>query len=229
MARARILLVEDDPDIVRVVRAYLEREGFEVEVAYDGKEGLERALGAPPALVVLDWMLPGLDGLEVLRHLRGALEVPVIMLTARGEAQDRLAGFGHGVDDYVPKPFHPPELVARVKAVLRRSQQERPSELIQKGHLLIDPVKREVTLAGEPVLLSSLEFDLLLMLAGNPGRVFRRDELLDRVWGREFTGVDRVVDVHISNLRQKLERHPDCSPLFQTLRGVGYKFSEELA
>ncbi len=111
--------------------------------------------------------------------------------------------------------------------VLRRSQQDRPSEPIQKGELVIDPVKREVTMSGEPVLLSSLEFDLLLMLAGNPGRVFRRHELLDRVWGREFTGVDRVVDVHISNLRQKLERHPDCPPLFQTLRGVGYKFTEE--
>lgn len=227
MAKERILIVEDDPDIVRIVRAYLEREGFEVEAAFDGKSGVEGALSTPPALVVLDWMLPGLDGLEVLRQLRGVLNVPIIMLTARGEAQDRLAGFDHGADDYVPKPFHPPELVARVKAVLRRSQQDRPSEPIQKGSLLIDPVKREVTLAGELVLLSSLEFDLLLTLAGNPGRVFRRDELLDRVWGREFTGVDRVVDVHISNLRQKLERHPACPPLFQTLRGVGYKFTEE--
>lgn len=229
MTTKRILLIEDDPDIVRIVKTYLEYEGFEVEVAYDGKEGLKSALSAPPALVVLDWMLPSLDGLEVLRQLRSALAVPVIMLTARGEAQDRLAGFGYGADDYVPKPFHPPELMARVKAVLRRSQQDRASEPIQKGNLLIDPVKREVTLAGKPVLLSSLEFDLLLMLAENPGRVFRRDELLDRVWGREFTGVDRVVDVHISNLRQKLERRPDCPPLFQTLRGVGYKFSEELA
>ena len=227
MTTKRILLIEDDPDIVRIVKTYLEFEGFKVVVAYDGKDGLKSALGAPPALVVLDWMLPSLDGMEILRHLRSTLDVPVIMLTARGEAQDRLAGFGYGADDYVPKPFHPPELMARVKAVLRRSQQERPRDPIQHGNLIIDPVKREVLLAGEPVLLSSLEFNLLLMLAENPGRVFRRDELLDRVWGRDFIGVDRVVDVHISNLRQKLEYQPGCPALFQTLRGVGYKFIEE--
>jgi two-component system alkaline phosphatase synthesis response regulator PhoP len=227
VALESIRVIEDDPDIARVVTTYLRHAGFSVESAADGREGLRRALNASPALVVLDWMLPGLDGMEVLRRLRERQGTPVIMLTARGEADDRLAGFEHGADDYVPKPFHPQELVARVRAVLRRGRLESPDERLQVGELVIDKEKREVMLAGEGLPLTSLEFDLLHALAAHPGRVFRRNELLDRVWGSDFTGVDRVVDVHISNLRQKLERG-GLPPLLQTVRGVGYKFEEAL-
>lgn len=209
-----------------MVRAYLEHAGFAVAVAYDGRRGLQAALEAPPALIVLDWMLPEFDGIELLRRLKGSRDIPVIMLTARGEAGDRLTGFGLGVDDYVAKPFHPPELVARVKAVLRRSRREPPTEPLQRGELVIDPERRQVTLAGQPATLTTLEFDLLLTLAMHPGRVFRRDELLDRVWGADFTGVDRVVDVHISNLRQKLASTGGPS-LINTVRGIGYTFTEE--
>ncbi|MDQ3398056.1 MAG: response regulator transcription factor [Deinococcota bacterium] len=226
MSNTRILLIEDDPDIARVVETYLRRSGFEVEVVYDGPSGLARALAAPPALIVLDLMLPGLDGFELLKRLRPTLATPVIMLTARGEAEDRLQGFEHGADDYVPKPFHPPELVARVKAVLRRAQPERTDERLEVGDLSIDPGKRTVTRAGEALDLTAVEFDLLLVFAANPGRVFRRDDLLDRVWGRDFVGVDRVVDVHVSNLRQKLEPDPGNPRYLLTLRRVGYKFTE---
>ncbi len=226
MSSTRILLVEDDPDIARVVETYLRRSGFEVEVVCDGPSGLARALAAPPALIVLDLMLPGLDGFELLKRLRPTLATPVIMLTARGEAEDRLQGFEHGADDYVPKPFHPPELVARVKAVLRRAQPERTDERLEVGDLSIDPGKRTVTRAGEALDLTAVEFDLLLVFAANPGRVFRRDDLLDRVWGRDFVGVDRVVDVHVSNLRQKLEPDPGNPRYLLTLRRVGYKFTE---
>jgi DNA-binding response OmpR family regulator len=149
------------------------------------------------------------------------------MLTARGEAEDRLKGFEHGADDYVPKPFHPPELVARVQAVLRRTQPARTTEVIEVGDLSIDPDKRTVTRAGATLDLTAVEFDLLLVFAANPGRVFRRDDLLNRVWGRDFVGVDRVVDVHVSNLRQKLELDPGNPRYLLTLRRVGYKFSEE--
>lgn len=226
MARARILVIEDDADTSRVLRAYLEHDGFEVDTATDGTTGLERALEERADLIVLDWMLPGLDGIEVLRRLRPDVRTPVILLTARGEPDDRLRGFEHGADDYVPKPFHPPELVARVHAVLRRSQPSGSDDPIQVGNLVIDPERRQVLLWGEKVGLTPLEFDLLHLLAANPGRVFRRDELLDRVWGRDFTGVDRVVDVHMSNLRQKLDRHADPAFL-QTVRGVGYAFRED--
>jgi two-component system alkaline phosphatase synthesis response regulator PhoP len=220
-----ILIIEDDPDISRVVTTYLVHAGFAVECVSNGKEGFRRAIDAPPALVVLDWMLPGMDGMELLKRLREEQGTPVIMLTARGEAEDRLAAFDQGVDDYVPKPFHPKELVARVRAVLRRGRQESSEKLLRQGELLIDVERREVLLADERLQLTSLEFDLLRTLASHPGRVFRRNELLDRVWGRDFTGVDRVVDVHISNLRQKLERG-ERQAYLRTVRGVGYKFEE---
>ena len=226
MMKARILVIEDDPDITRVVRAYLEHSGFEVDTAVDGPSGLDLALEEQADLIVLDWMLPGLDGIELLQRLRPDVHTPVILLTARGEAEDRLQGFEHGADDYVPKPFHPPELVARVQAVLRRSQPADPKEVVHVGELVIDPQRRQVRLAGEEVNLTSLEFNLLHLLATNPGRVFRRNELLDRVWGPDFTGVDRVVDVHVSNLRQKIERNADSSYV-QTVRGVGYAFRED--
>lgn len=148
MTRERILVIEDDPDIVRIVRAYLERDGFQVEVAHDGVSGFARALDAPPALVLLDWMLPGLDGLQLLARLREESDLPVVMLTARGEADDRLEGFAYGADDYIPKPFHPPELVARVKAVLRRSRAGEPGGPLVRGDLTVDPVKRTAVRAG---------------------------------------------------------------------------------
>ena len=225
---AKILLIEDDRDIVRVVRAYLEREGFTVEVAPDGPSGLNAVLASPPALVILDWMLPGLSGLEVLRRLRRETYMPVIMLTARTEEADRVLGLELGADDYVSKPFSPRELVARVRAVLRRPGSAPGSENTPRtlGPLLIDPAKRTVRRAGVPVEVTTLEFDLLTTLTDQPGRVFSRDELLTRVWGADFTGVDRVVDVHVSNLRRKLEATPEHPTLLLTVRGVGYKASE---
>ena len=222
----RILIVEDDPDIVRVVEAYLQREGFATDVASDGAAGLAAALATPPALIVLDWMLPQLDGEAFMRRLRPVQNTPVVMLTARGDETDRLQGFALGADDYLPKPFSPRELVARVRAVLRRAGTEPVlPAAFDRGALRIDPLRRCVSFAGRGVELTTLEFDLLHALAAQPGRVWRRDELLDRVWGRDFTGVDRVVDVHVSNLRAKLERVCD-PPLLLTIRGVGYKFAE---
>lgn len=225
---ARILIVEDDPDIVQVVKVYLERSSFFVEVASDGPTGLSKAVHTSPTLIVLDWMLPGLDGLEFMKRLRLTHVTPVIMLTARNEEADRVLGLEFGADDYITKPFSPRELVARVKAVLRRMEPlaEGADTQLQRGSLRIDPSYRRVTIADREVELTTLEFDLLHALARQPGRVFRRNELLDRVWGRNFAGVDRVVDVHISNLRQKLERFPETCGQIVTVRGVGYKFQE---
>jgi DNA-binding response OmpR family regulator len=221
----RILIVEDDPDVIRVARAYLEREGFTVETAQDGLAGLHAALERPPTLIVLDWMLPHLDGLAFLERLRKAQRTPVIMLTARTEESDRVVGLELGADDYIPKPFSPRELVARVRAVLRRAKPaaKDEEEVLVHGELQIDPRHRTVERAGRRVDLTALEFDLLYALAGAPGRVFSRDELLDRVWGQDFTGVDRVVDVHVSNLRQKLAT-VGADAMLVTVRGVGYKF-----
>ena len=222
----RILVVEDDEDAARVVRAYLERDGFEVEVARDGVAGLELALERPPDLVVLDWMLPGLDGLSFLRALRRDEAVPVIMLTARSEEGDRIAGLEAGADDYVVKPFSPRELSARVRAVLRRAPADEaaPAEamVLEVAGLRVDGARRRVEAGGQALELSALEFDLLAALAAAPGRVFSRNELIERVWGPDFAGVDRVVDVHISNLRQKLEA-AGLRGVVGTVRGVGYR------
>ena len=228
MEHGRILIVEDDPDVVNVASAYLEREGYRVKVARDGLTGLDLALSAPPSLIVLDWMLPGIDGLEFMRRLRKEQRTPVIMLTARKEEADRILGLELGADDYLGKPFSPRELVARVKAVLRRSHPEEPQAVLELGPLYIDPGHRRVRLNEVYLDLTKVEFDLLYTLACLPGRVFARNELLDRVWGDDFSGVDRVVDVHISNLRQKLEAAAPGTELVLTLRGLGYKFREEL-
>ncbi len=227
--KGQILVVEDDPGIVRALKAYLEREGFDVAVAADGLFALKRTLTEPPALIVLDWMLPGLDGLEFMRRLRQEQRTPVIMLTARTEENDRILGLELGADDYVTKPFSPRELVARVKAVLRRTElpDEGDDAVLTAGSLQLDFGKRTVTRAGTPLALTVLEFKLLYTLMRQPGRVFSRDELLNRVWGPDFTGVDRVVDVHISHLRRRLEADPDTPTRVLTVRGVGYKLAEE--
>jgi two-component system, OmpR family, alkaline phosphatase synthesis response regulator PhoP len=224
----RILVVEDDLGIARAVRAYLEKEGFEVDVVTDGLLALQRALAEAPLLIVLDWMLPGLDGLEFMRRLRQEQRTPIIMLTARIEENDRILGLEFGADDYVTKPFSPRELVARVKAVLRRTEnaEERDPEVLVAGPLVIDLVRHTVTCDDAPLELTVLEFNLLHTLANQPGRVFTRDELLSRVWGTDFVGVDRVVDVHVSHLRHKLEADPEVPTLILTVRGVGYKLAE---
>lgn len=221
----RVLIVEDDLDVVRVVEAFLRREGYDVEVARDGLAGLSAALDGSPDLIVLDWMLPQLDGPEVVRRLRRERDTPVIMLTARTEEDDRIAGLDVGADDYVTKPFSPRELVARVGAVLRRlgGPAAEPHERIEDGGLVIDAAARTVERDGVRTELTTVEFDLLWTLASDAGRVFRRGELLDRVRGEDFAGVDRVVDVHVSNLRQKLATL-GVDGRVVTVRSVGYKF-----
>jgi len=215
-------LVEDDADVVRVVRAYLERDGFSVAVESDGESGLRHALAKPPDLVVLDWMLPRLSGLDVLKRLREATATPVILLTARSDEMDRVIGLELGADDYVVKPFSPRELVARVRAVLRRGESARAEpEAVTVGRLHLDERRREAAVDGHPLPLTTLEFDLLLAFARAPGRVFSREELIERVWGPAFEGGDRVVDVHVSNVRQKLVA-AGAEGLLRTVRGVGY-------
>ncbi|HVM40736.1 MAG TPA: response regulator transcription factor [Acidimicrobiia bacterium] len=223
----RVLVVEDDPTVAEVVERYLEREGFEVTSVGDGAVALERALAEPPDLVVLDLMLPGLDGLEVCRRLRDVAPVPVIMLTAKGDEQDRVAGLDLGADDYVTKPFSPRELTARVKAVLRRAQapveaSEPPAELVA-GDLLIDLAAREVRRNGGLVTLTAKEFDLLSFLAARPRQVFGREELLEQVWGWTY-GDAATVTVHIRRLREKVEDDPSNPRRITTVWGVGYRF-----
>ncbi len=217
-----ILIVEDDPDVVRVARAYLEREGYAVLVESDGEAGLLRARAARPDLVVLDWMLPNASGLDVLRGLRADGGVPVLMLTARTDEADRVLGLELGADDYLTKPYSPRELVARVGAVLRRTAATvAADEVLRHGALEVDVGARIARLDGRDVDLTTLEFDLLHAFAAAPARVFRRDELIERVWGGAYDGNDRVVDVHVSNLRQKLAEAGGAD-LIRTVRGVGY-------
>ena len=224
---ARVLIIEDDPNVAEVVARYLEREGYRVETVADGAEGLDQALRDPPDLVVLDLMLPSLGGLEVCRRLRAAAPVPVIMLTARGEEADRIAGLELGADDYVAKPFSPRELTARVKAVLRRAtgplaSQQDPVTL-RAGDLEVDVGSHEAMLAGQLVWLTAKEFDLLVHLMRHPRRAFRREELLDQVWGFNY-GDTSTVTVHIRRLREKIEADPSAPRFVCTVRGVGYRF-----
>jgi DNA-binding response OmpR family regulator len=224
---ARVLIIEDDPNVAEVVGRYLSREGYEVEIAVDGASGLERALSDPPELVVLDLMLPNLGGLEVCRRIRASAPVPVIILTALGEEADRIVGLELGADDYVAKPFSPRELTARVKAVLRRATgplapQSGPA-VLRAGDLEVDPTAHEARLAGELVALTAKEFDLLQYLMENPRRAFRREELLDRVWGFSY-GDTSTVTVHIRRLREKIEADPSAPRYVKTVWGVGYRF-----
>ena len=222
----RVLIIEDDPNVAEVVTRYLEREGYVVEAADDGLQGLERALSDPPDLVVLDLMLPALSGLEVCRRLRAKAPIPVIMLTARGEEVDRIAGLELGADDYVAKPFSPRELTARVKAVLRRAAGGLAAEeagVLRAGDLEVDPVAHEARLHGELVSLTAREFDLLAHLMRNPRRAFRREELLADVWGFTY-GDTSTVTVHVRRLREKVEADPSAPRHICTVWGVGYRF-----
>ena len=229
-----ILVVDDEKRIVQLVRDYLEAAGFRVVTAHDGKMALAQFRYERPDLVVLDLNLPGMDGLDVARAIRQERNTPIIMLTARIEETDRIVGLELGADDYVPKPFSPRELVARVRAVLRRARGEAPvTAPIRAGDLVIDPDKRSVTREGsdldrQAIDLTTTEFDLLLVLARTPGRVFSRMELLDRVQGTAFEGFERTIDVHIKNLRKKIEPDPRHPRYILTVYGAGYRFAEDV-
>ncbi|HEY3229526.1 MAG TPA: response regulator transcription factor [Roseiflexaceae bacterium] len=232
MQNATILVVDDEPPILDLIVSYLRADGFTVHTARDGPSALEQARALRPDLIVLDVLLPGMDGLEVCRRIQQEFDVYVLMLTARAEELDKIVGLSVGADDYLTKPFSPRELVVRVKAILRRSRTapgnnaarvpERPA--LRFDDIQIDPDTREVWHDGGLVELTPREFDLLYALAEHPGRVFSRDQLLERVWGHDFAGIDRVVDVHIGLLRRKLETDPAAPEHIQTVRGVGYKF-----
>lgn len=226
MAGKRVLVVDDDVKTVELVKLYLNRDGYKVLTAYDGIEALRLARESHPDLIVLDIMLPGIDGLQVCRTLRDESDVPIIMLTARTTDQDRLTGLDLGADDYVTKPFSPRELAARVRAVLRRLPGERGLEEIKRGELTVNFLKHEASLAGKPLSLTVLEFKLLAVLAKEPGRVFSRGQLIEKALGYDFDGFDRTIDVHILNLRRKLEPDPSQPKYIKTVYGAGYKLSE---
>lgn len=221
----KILVVDDERKIVQLVKAYLEQAGFAVVTAYDGQQALTVFRHEHPSLVILDLMLPGIDGLDVARTMRRESNVPIIMLTARIEEADRLIGLELGADDYITKPFSPREVVARVRAVLRRTEaQPVASETISAGDVVINLTQHTVQVAGQPVDLTPTEFELLAAMARQPGRVFTRLQLLEQVLGDAYEGYERTIDAHIKNLRQKIEpdsRHPRY---IQTVYGVGYKF-----
>lgn len=226
-AKPRIVVADDEAHIRDVLRGYLEAEGFDVVQAADGDEALRVAREHHPDLVLLDVTMPGLDGVEVLRQLRTESDVYVIMVTARAEELDKLVGLAVGADDYITKPFSPREVVARVKAVLRRGRGTTPTaqdELLAFKGLAIDLPRRTLTRDGVPVELSALEFDLLVALARAPGRVLTRRQLLEQVWGWDFFGDERVVDVHIRSIRRALGDPADAPQLVGTVRGVGYRF-----
>lgn len=213
----RILLVDDEPPILELVRGYLEREGYAVTAAADGPSGLELARTGNPDVIVLDVMLPGLDGFEVLRQVRTFSDAYVLMLTARTDEVDRIVGLSVGADDYLAKPFSPRELVARVKALLRRPR----TEPARTAALVVDPARRTAVVRGAEVALTATEFDILALLARAPGVVRSRPEILAAVWGEQFVDDDHLVDVHVANLRRKVG-----GELIETVRGVGYKLGD---
>jgi two-component system OmpR family response regulator/two-component system alkaline phosphatase synthesis response regulator PhoP len=228
-AGGRILVVDDEPHIVELVRYNLVHEGYDVVVAYDGHEAIEKARTTAPDLVVLDLMLPYVDGLEVCRALRRESSVPILMLTAKDTEQDRVLGLELGADDYVTKPFSPRELVARVRAILRRTTKDAASSEapVAVGGLVLDPTTHEVRLRERLVDLTTKEFDLLRLLMSHPNQVFTRDFLLEHIWGYEYFGSTRTVDMHISRLREKIEDNPIAPTYIMTVRGVGYKFKKD--
>jgi len=230
MSKVKIVIIEDEPDIIEVMSYNLKREGFLVSSSRRGDEGLSLVRKQSPALVLLDLMLPGTDGLSVCQQLKAdpmTREIPIIMVSAKGEESDVVIGLGLGADDYIAKPFSPRELLARVKAVLRRSllqqdqQKEQQKSRLQIDELTIDALRHEVAISGEPIKLTATEFKLLYQLAAQPGRAFSREQLLNRVIGDGVVVVDRNIDVHVRSVRKKLG---DYSRMIETIRGVGYRF-----
>jgi two-component system response regulator CpxR len=229
----RILVIDDDVELCSLVAEYLEPEGFQIEAVYDGTRGLERALSADHLLVVLDVMLPGMNGFDVLRRIRNTSRIPVLLLTARGEDVDRIVGLEIGADDYLPKPFNPRELVARIRAILRRTQAGEKSgaleaqipDVVRVGDIELDPATRIVRQNGKPVELTSVEFNLLHVLLREAGRVVTREHLVDAVLSRKFSPFDRSIDMHVSKVRKKLGDSDNGSDHIKTVRGVGYIFA----
>jgi two-component system alkaline phosphatase synthesis response regulator PhoP len=234
MSRERILIVEDEPNILELVAYNLEKEGWVVLKATTGDQGWATIQNERPDLILLDLMLPGMDGMEICRRTRGnamTRDIPIIMLTAKSEEVDRVMGLESGADDYVTKPFSPRELAARIRAVLRRVERlpgdDESKELIELGPIRIDLRQHKITVNGEPVELTPKEFDLLHLLVSHPGRAFSREFLLEHLWGYEFFGDTRTVDVHVRRLRQKIEDDPANPYWLETVRGVGYRMREE--
>ncbi len=226
MAGKRVLVVDDDVKTVELVKLYLNRDGYRVLTAYDGIEALRLARESHPDLIVLDLMLPGMDGLEVCRILRDESDVPIIMLTARTTDEDKIAGLGLGADDYVSKPFSPRELAARARAVLRRLPGERGPDEIKRGTIILSFLKQQAFIGKKPLNLSPVEFKLLGVLMKESGRVFSRAQLVEKALGYDYRGFDRTIDVHILNLRRKIEPNPRHPKYIKTAYGVGYKFSD---
>jgi two-component system response regulator RegX3 len=223
----RILLVEDEPSLVETVRYALEREGFGVTVARDGREALERFAAEPPDLVLLDLMLPAVSGLDVCRRIRESSMVPIVIVTAKDAEADKVAGLELGADDYVTKPFSVRELVSRVRANLRRSQMTVPDaagEVLTGGPIRLDAARHEVTVRGDPVAFPPKEFELLESFLRSPGRLLTRERLIQRIWGGDYVGDTKTLDVHVKRLRQKIERDPHEPEHLLTVRGLGYKF-----
>jgi two-component system, OmpR family, response regulator CpxR len=222
----RILVIDDDVELCSLVAEYLEPEGFQVEAVYNGEQGLEKALTGDHRLAVLDVMLPGINGFEVLRRLRQTSKIPVLLLTARGEDVDRIVGLEIGADDYLPKPFNPRELVARIRAVLRRSRpadkDTQGAEVLRVGEIELDPGSRTVQQNGKPLELTSVEFNLLEVLLREAGNVVSRERLVDSVLGRKFSPFDRSIDMHVSKVRRKLGDTDGGADHIKTVRGVGY-------
>lgn len=224
---ATILIIEDEHSIRTVARAYLEQAGYRVLLAENGPAGLETALREQPDLIVLDLNLPGMDGMELAARLREQSDVFILMLTARSEESDRVAGLRIGADDYLTKPFSPRELVARTEAILRRRRSTTPVDAVLRiGSLRVDPERREVWVADQAVELTTTEFDVLLVMVRHAGKVLNREQLMDLVWGSDFYGTDRVVDVYVGQVRRKLESASGQN-LIRTVRGIGYKLADE--
>ncbi len=230
MSNELVLVVDDEKTLVKALAFNLEKEGFRVETAYDGKEALEKVFELKPDIVVLDLMLPEVDGFEVCRRIRKKLEIPIIMLTARSEDIDKVLGLELGADDYLTKPFNSRELVARIKAILRRSivRDEESKKVIQIGKLQVDLLQHRARLGDQEISLTSKEFALLSFLVANAGNVYSREQLLEQVWGYDYYGDVRTVDVHIRHLREKIERDPGNPELIITVWGTGYKFREDI-
>ncbi len=223
----RILIAEDDTKQAELIRLYLEREGYSVLVTHDGRTALDEIRARQPDLVVLDWMMPAMDGLDVMRALRPTSDVPVILLTARSTEEDLLLGLDLGADDYITKPFSPRELAARVRTVMRRRGPRPEADTLQIGRLEVDPVRHRVLMAGHELEVTPKEFSILEALMRHPGRAFTRTQLLQEAFGFDYEGLERTVDVHVLNLRKKLEPDPGSPTFLLTVYGVGYKMAEE--